>query len=690
MLFWPYNEYYKGRIEGYEANQRGMSGARNLIPGLLCSMFFLVAISPLVTVAEENTSCCNSKEFELYMTGDSDNGKLTPFDSKLTEEKSALVTPSLLGEEQVGSWEIEWSSSGDYPAGTWSFNIPYEVVEASGVSTNATVLVKVGGSSYQSSAQLPGVFLASNGVLQVPIEVNSGSISKGDKIEVSFSLRSVVFNSPNSDSGIIFLWGSEQNDASLTLSFPLVEVEMKEVNVRGSLIFFPVTLSSGFSDEMWTRSSGGLTVQGTELSESPIVTVFEGGAEVTFVWEVPDDFSGQVNSKFHLSPQAGLLIETDKMHNIDSGENYGDDSWYPEEEPSRKGLSKLEVVIDCEFEGSSMERETTIRFDGPMSQWTRWGLDNIGNSGLGSSSWWRNMNSYANTISDTERQNGRVDDSELKALQSHLRGSKSDLSSFLSNGLMIQPDSLFGVNPVEFGPLEVSIDFGKTRAFSSEQISITISSSYDIASKDRQTLIEDFVKPGGYDFWEVVGINLEIRTGMLSGLGGVYSDSEIIEYEHRRWVIMEVLAINSVELEADEEFRLEISADNSLIFSPLISAMISVFAICLAVGIGIAITRKRLRAPSMIMIGVMGALTFSIYWFGLPMQIVLGLVSSSVLLVFPVAMISPINESAQSERANSKAGRVKCPSCGKKNPVESSVRPLRLDCIGCGSTLRLE
>ena len=191
-------------------------------------------------------------------------------------------------------------------------------------------------------------------------------------------------------------------------------------------------------------------------------------------------------------------------------------------------------------------------------------------------------------------------------------------------------------------------------------------------------------------FWEVVGINLEIRTGMLSGLGGVYSDSEIIEYEHRRWVIMEVLAINSVELEADEEFRLEISADNSLIFSPLISATISVFALSIALGIGMALTKRRTRVPSMILISVLGILSLAIYWLGLPMPIVLGVVGSSILLVFPAAIISPTKSSE--DRANSGVafGRVKCPSCGKKNRVESEVRPLRIDCYGCGSTLRIE
>ena len=118
--------------------------------------------------------------------------------------------------------------------------------------------------------------------------------------------------------------------------------------------------------------------------------------------------------------------------------------------------------------------------------------------------------------------------------------------------------------------------------------------------------------------------------------------------------------------------------------------MISVFALCLALGIGMALTKRRTRVPSMIMIGVLGVLSLSIYWFGLPMPIVLGVVGSSVLLVFPAAIISPVVEDSESQRNSKKGGRVKCPSCGKRNSVESDIRPLRIECSGCSSILRIE
>ena len=672
-----------------------MSRVRSLRAGLVSGLFILVLLSPMTVSADEINSCCQTpQEFELYMVGESDNGELTPFDSRLDEEESVDVSSSIFGEVEVGSWSLSWGAAGEYAAGEWGFSIPYEVVDATGVSANATVLVKVGGNSYQSSSQLPGLFLSGSGELQVPVEVSSGSISKNEKIEVTFWLRSIIFTSPGSESGIRFYWGSEQNDASLRLSFPLVEVQVREPSVKGDLVFFPVRLTSGFGDKMWTSSSGGLSVQNQEVAESPITTVIEGGSEVTFVWQMPEDFEGgSMRTDFFLSPQSSLKIEADKSHVITAGEDSGDNSWYPEEEPPRIGGSNLAVIIDCKYDGDSLDRETTIRFNGAMSQWMRWGLDNIGNKSLGSSSWWKNLNSYSDSVGSSDKQNGRVDDSELLALENHLRGSKTDLRTFLSSGLSIEPEAIFGVNPVEFGPIDISVDFGGSRAFNSEVISISISASYDIDEGNRQKLVEDFVRPGGYDYWSNVELDLEIRTGMLSGLGGVYSDSyagDEISYTHRRWIVMEVLQIEESDIDSDAEFRVEFSSDNSLLYSPLVSAMISVFALCLAIGIGLALTKRRSRVPSMIMVGVLGALTFVIYWFGLPMQIVLGVVASSVLLVFPASMISPPSESSDNGNGLNRAGRVKCPSCGTKNRVESNVRPLRIECSGCGSTLRIE
>ena len=677
-------------IEGYGGNQRHVGASSMRVATMLSFMFAIVILSPLLTQAEETSSCCESTDFDLFLIGDADSGELSPFGSDLDEEHEVEVTSSVFGEVEIGSWMVEWGEDGTYSSGTWTFSIPYEIIDSTGVSANATVVLKIGGNTYESSSQIPAFYLTGSGELQVPVEVESGEISKNDKIEVDFSIRSLIFSNPGSESGIRFQWGTSEMDASLSISFPLVHVEMREANVRGDLVFFPVRLTSGFGDRMWTNSGGFLKVNNEDISESPIVNSNDEWVDVTFVWRPSDSAVGTVRTDFQLTPQDSLSIDVDKIHDITLGENTGDNSWYPDEEPPRDGGSKVQVSINCEYDGNSIDSDTIIRFDGAMSQWTRWGLDNIGNKSLGSNSWWRNLNTYSSTVSSLEKQNGQVDDSELSALENHLRGSKSDLKSFLSMGLMIDPESVFGVDPVDFGPMTISINLGTSRAFNSELISITISSEYDVQEDSRQTLVEDFIRPGGYEFWDEVSLSFEIRTGVLSGFSGVNLDNEEIDYTHRRWIITEVLSLEESDIQSDEDFRLEFVASNALLFSPLISATISVFSLSIALGIGMALTRRRTRVPSMIMIGVLGILSLGIYWLGLPMPIVLGVVGSSILLVFPTAIISPTKSSEDRVNTGMSHGRVKCPSCGKKNRVESDVRPLRIDCYGCGSTLRIE
>ena len=119
--------------------------------------------------------------------------------------------------------------------------------------------------------------------------------------------------------------------------------------------------------------------------------------------------------------------------------------------------------------------------------------------------------------------------------------------------------------------------------------------------------------------------------------------------------------------------------------------MVSVFMLVLALGLGMAMTRKRARVPTMLTVIVLGGLSLALYVLGLDMPFVLGVVSSSMLLVFPVALVSPRSNFTEGRRRSQRpSAHVNCPKCSESNPVESEVRPLRLECIGCGSTLRLE
>ena len=72
----------------------------------------------------------------------------------------------------------------------------------------------------------------------------------------------------------------------------------------------------------------------------------------------------------------------------------------------------------------------------------------------------------------------------------------------------------------------------------------------------------------------------------------------------------------------------------------LLGSGMMVLILSLSIGTGMTMTRKRSRFPTMITVATLGILSFSIYFLGLPMQMVLGVVSSSVLLVFPISFLS--------------------------------------------------
>ena len=661
----------------------------------LVSVLLMMSAAPLATSAQSGVTCCNSTDFRLYLMGESDDGSLTPFQEDLasdsSDSESTLVTPSILSEIKVGTWEVTWGTQGAYENSTWDLTIPYEVEGAAGVTINSTLEVRIGGSFYDGDGGLDP-FLSGSGSLQVSVDVDSGQVNDGDRVQISLTVRNLMFSQPGDDAGVRFLWGSEAHDAHISMRFPLVDIEMKDASVLGDLVYFPIVLKSGFDDRMWSGSTGGISVQGSQVSQMPIATGVDGGVEVTFFWEAPNDFeSGTVNVDFHLSPQEGLLITESMSHDIVIGDD--DDvtgGWYPANEPLRTGGSSLDLEINAKWDGYEVQREAIVKFDGSMSQWMRWGLDNIGNQSLGSNSWWRNLNSYSDSVPSADRHNGRVDDSELLALQGHLTGSASNLRSFMSNGLFLEVESILGVNPIELGPSEIIVDMGATRAFSADAITITIDTSYnyDSAEATRQVLVETFVRASQDDYWTEIGLTAELKSTLMQDLGAVASDE--IQYTHRRWIVLEVITIEEADLDPDLDFRVEYQPSGFALYSALFGAMMSVLFLSMGIGLAMIATKNRTSLPALVTVVTLGSLALVIYVLGMPMPIVFGVSLASVFMVVPVALVSPRNETVQKMTKQARGPSIQCPVCSTKVTVESDVRPLRMECPSCENMLRIE
>ncbi len=664
-----------------------MDEGRGDLAFLLCMSLVLTILSPVTHVSGQQSNCCNSDGFDLFLLGEADIGTLSPFDSDLDETDSTLVT-QVFQPIEVGKWGVVWGSEGSHPDSTWEFSMPYEVQGAVGVNINATLEVRIGGSFYQGSSDGLNPYITGEGDIQIMVNVESGEVNDGDLVEITLIVQLLGFTQPGDNAGVVFVWGSDDKKSSINVKLPLVDIQMRDASVSGTLVYFPILLSSGFEDRMWTASTGGITVQNSVVSEKPVATPVEDGVEVTFVWSIPEGTEGGTfRVDFHLEPQEGLLIEANMTHTITIGEDGGGSgTWYPANEPLRTGGTDLSLSVSADWKGDSMEKDVTIEFGGSMSQWMRWGLDNIGNSSLESSSWWRNLKSYSSSIPQSDYNNGMVDDSELVALTGYLTGSTSDMRSFLSNGIFIESESILGVDPIDLGPTDINIDMGGTRGFSSDSIVITISTSYLIGEGERQLLVEDFVRPSLEEYWTSISLNVELTGSMLHDIGIV--SSEGLEYSHRRWIVQETISINQEELDLELDFRITFTPTGNPMFSVLVGSGIMVLALCAAIGIGLNMTRRRSRFPTMVTVATMGLLSFAIYFLGLPMQMVLGVVFSSILLVFPISLLSPKED--RSEGGGKGGGRVSCPSCGNSISVDSDVRPLRISCSECDSVIRIE
>ena len=128
--------------------------------------------------------------------------------------------------------------------------------------------------------------------MQIPVGVEAGEVNDGDLVEITLNVQLLGFNQPGDNAVVNFLWGSEDKKSSISVRMPLVGVQMRDASVSGTLVYFPILLSSGFDDRMWSASMGGISVQNSEVSEKPVATLVENGVEVTFVWNIPEGTEG--------------------------------------------------------------------------------------------------------------------------------------------------------------------------------------------------------------------------------------------------------------------------------------------------------------------------------------------------------------------------------------------------------------
>jgi len=664
----------------------------------------LPLFGPATPIVSAQSQCCSAIEFDLHLKGDESTSTLTPFASELSEVYEEVVTQSLQGATEVGSWSLVWDHGAMIPESNWTFSIDYIVENAAGVHANATVEVGIGVNTYVGDSG-PGAYFQGEGTIQVSVAIPERAISSGETITITFSVRSLLFTQPQDETALRFVWGDGTNSA-IEVEMPLLNIEMQPASVNEREVYFPVRLTSGFGERMWTALFDyQFKIAGQPLNTAPIATIIPGGVEVTFVWSASgSEPDGIRSSNLSILIDSGdAPIQVEMSHDITFGEQgSGEQGWYPEHEPIRTGGSKLTADIKVHYDGKHVDRVVKLEIQGSMSHWMRWGLDNIGNNSLSSTSWWRSPSGAG--IPDGAMNNAQVDDAEIAAFLLHLDSSTRNLRDFLSLGLGLDTDGLFEADLFDLNP-EIGLDLMGETGFSDTTLRLTIKTSLLLSGQDKLMLIEDFTRAQPTSIWTEIDLAVILTTSTFAGLYDV--SSEGIDARHIRAVLTEVVYIEETGLSDNAQFQVQYAVAPNALMSPFITLLCIVVMLVATIVLGLRMTRNRSRilmgVSSVLFIG----LAIFIYGFAsVPPTIVLSIVGICLLLMLPITLISPklasdedeyimpdrslgddLAERAEEERI---IPTVTCPACDTVNPVESDQRPLRLPCGGCGRKLRID
>ncbi len=660
---------------------------------------FLFSLVPIQNIsAEQGIVHQGPVEHLMFFIGDSDNSKtgtMSPSESAKNEFFELEVTNAGVDKQRVVQFESVIGATGLIPSGTWEYRIDFRVEGGSTGAANFTAEIEIGGETYTGSQGGNGGIPfqpGREGTFTIDISVDEMSVSRGDTITVTaFMNGGVMWSNPDDDSKVLIMWGDADSNSGLYLNAPLLEIEMMEPNVDGNQVYFPVRFNSAFGDELAIASTLTAKVQGNEIGGDPYVSTTSTGVEVVFIWtHSAGAESGSYTFNITLMPQESVIIQSEISHQLTLDGSSGDgDGWYPSNEPVRTGGTDLHLDIDVNQVDDRLERTSTLEIEGAVATWIRWGLDNIGNESLDSTSWWRELSDSGAIVGADGLNNRIVDDSELDVLQNHLTGSSRDLADFLDRGLALESTAILGGEPFDLeGALDIDIDLNGQATFGPEMIKITIRSSTLIDSGSF-IFIESFVRSQSQTFWTKVSLDATLSTNPLQGISNVFSED--IDSNHLRVGIAENVRVSFSNDERIDDFRVTITPATSFIDGPLTGLFLVILILVLSATVSVKGTRNKAKSPSIFWLILSICMLLILYTMGIRMGLVLGAGAGTFVLSLIIIFISPRRRiDGLDDIPNKRIPVIDCPVCKQTNPITSDERPLRLPCGGCGRTLLIE
>jgi len=677
---------FKGFISYPHSNPLKLRGAQmKRLSGILLIIMLSSIIIPPTSfgIASSENICCDSFEYDLIFSGSSSNGMLSPFESSLGNEQSAQMGSAITQTTEVARWSGQVNYGGGYSSHTATFILPYKINDGAGVTINASVELRIGSEVNSGSTTLPQTFLPGDeGTLEIDIDVSSGTLLAEDSIIVIFSVQTLLLPTGGNPS-IEFLWGTNEYRGKIGIELPLFDIEMQEPLIEGRSAHIPVRFNSGYGAQLIAESNFEFYANGNLIEQMPVSTQ---GNILTWTWVTENSIEdGNFPFEVKINFQNGTTVNAGTSFDIEFGESEGNNYFYPLNEPIRTGGTDLDVNVEVDM-SSDIEKTVTLNIQENVAFWIRWGLDNMGNPSLNSTSWLRNL-APANS---EYYQNRVIDNAEVSSFEQQIR--QVELNNFLNQGLGIDARRLLGLDRADFDYLGVELLLNGDDTVSNTPIILILKTRQTNTAGEEHLMLDNFIKPYYEEsdrIWSTINFNFVLKTDSITGV--FLSDSTGVEISQTRLVFTEKITASATFTQSDSPL-LWVTQSNTPIESPLAIFLISSGVALVGLITAGLLTRGKKKLMLMSEVIITGSVGFIIYFLSMEFIIVLiAAIISTTLWVLTAILSGSNNDNFQnSETSNeNEYPKFDCPNCSTEISITSDERPLRISCNGCNKVLKI-
>jgi len=653
-------------------------------------LLFLMASSIILPptnlgIVSSEVVCCESIQYDLIFSGSASNGLLSPFESTLGNEQSSEVGSAITQSTEVGRWSGQTNYGGEYPSHTATFVLPYRINDGAGVTINASVELRLGSEVNTGSTALPQTFLPGDeGVLELDIDVSSGTLLAEDSILVIFSVQELLLPT-GANPSIEFLWGTTEYRGSISIDAPLFDIEINEPLIEGRSAHVPVQFNSGYGAQLIAESTFEFYANGNLIEQLPVSTQ---GNLLTWTWVADigiDD--GKFPFQIKINFQNGTTVNAGTEYDITFGESEGNSYFYPLSEPIRTGGTDLDVNVEVDV-STDIEKTISLNLQENVAFWIRWGLDNMGNPSLNSTSWLRNLD----PANSEYYQNRVIDNAEVSSFETQIR--QTELNNFLSQGLGLDSRRLLGLDRADFDYVGVELILNGDDTVSNTPVTLTFKTRQTNTGGNEHLMLDNFIKPYFEEsdrIWSSINYNFILKTDSINGV--FVMDYADIEVTQTRLIFTQKITATTTFTQSDSPL-LWVQQGGSPLDSPLAIFLIGAGIVIIGLIVSGLIARDKNKIILISEIIIFNAVGFLIYFLSLEFIIVLISAFSSSGLWIMTAMFSGTKTGAQSTGGMNDSGsrdypKFNCPNCTTEISIPSDERPLRISCSGCNKVLKI-